>query len=336
MRIDLQLTGALPEAARTAQHLTDLGVDGAFVLEGRGDPFLPLAVAASAGADLHLYPNVAIAPPRSPMHLAYLAWDLQRASEGRFSLGVGPHIQPHIERRFGTPWWPPITRMREVIQALRAIFAAWQQGDALSYEGTTTRHTLMPPALAPPPLETGPPPIWCGAVGPQMTRLAAAEADGLITHPLASHRTLREHSLAGLQQGLATAGRRRGEVTVVCNALCALHRDDTDRAGAVETLRGIIGFYGSTPAYRVLLDVHGWGELQPRLRELTRGGRWEELPTLVDDAMVESFGICGTPAEAADEILRRFDGVADRVALGVHRGDDALIGELVAELRARR
>lgn len=334
MRFDLQLPGAVTEAARGAHDLLAAGADGAFVFEGPGDPFLPLAVAAAAGSGLELYSNVAIAPPRSPMHLAYTAWDLQRASGGRFALGLGTQIRPHVERRFGMPWWPPITRMRDVMRALAAIFDAWQHGTPLVYEGETTTHTLLPPTLAPPPLDTGPPPVWCGAVGAQMTRLAAAEADGLVTHPLASARTLREHSLAHLHEGLSAAGRRRDELTVVGNVLVALHGDDEDPRAALETLRAIVGFYGSTPSYRVLLEVHGRGELQPRLRELTRAGRWSELPDLVDDELVHTFAVCGPPAAAATEILDRFGGVADRVALGVHHGDGPLVAELISALRA--
>lgn len=336
MRIDLHLTGPLADAGGRAAEAAAAGADGAFVFEGPGDPFLPLAVAGATGAALDLYPNVAIAPPRSPMHLALSAWDLQRVSEGRFALGLGTQIRPHIERRFGMPWWPPITRMREVLRALRAIFTAFQDGTPLAYEGETTTHTLLPPALAPPPLETGPPPLWCAAVGPQMTRLAAAEADGLVTHPLASARTLREHSLAHLHEGLAAAGRQREALTVVGNVLVALHGEDEDPRPALDALRAIVGFYGSTPSYRVLLEVHGHGDLQPRLRELTRAGRWGELPDLVDDELVRTFAVCAPPAAAAQEIVQRFGGVADRVALGVHHGGDELVTELVAELRARR
>ena len=336
MRIDLQLTGDLTETAAHAARIADIGADGAFVFEGPSDPFLPLAVASAAGRGLDLYPNVAIAPPRSPMHLALSAWDLQRASDGRFALGLGTQIRPHIERRFGMPWWPPITRMREVLRALRSIFAAFQEGTPLAYEGQTTTHTLLPPTLAPPPLEPGPPPLWCAAVGPQMTRLAAAEADGLVIHPLASSRTLREHSLAHLDEGLASAGRQREELTVVGNVLVALHGEDEDPRPATDTLRAIVGFYGSTPSYRVLLEVHGHGDLQPRLRELTRTGRWSELPDLVDDELVRTFTVCAPPAAAARQIAERFGGIADRVALGVHHGGEGLVAELVAELRARR
>lgn len=336
MRFDLHLTGPLADAGRRAGEVAAAGADGAFVFEGPGDPFLPLAVAGAAGTALDLYPNVAVAPPRSPMHLALSAWDLQRACEGRFALGLGTQIRPHVERRFGMPWWPPITRMREILRALRAIFAAFQHGAPLAYEGETTTHTLLPPTLTPPPLETDPPPIWCAAVGPQMTRLVAAEADGLVTHPLASARTLREHSLAHLREGLVAAGRRREELTVVGNVLVALHGEDEDPGPALDTLRAIVGFYGSTPSYRVLLEVHGHGGLQPRLRELTRAGRWDELADLVDDELVRTFAVCAPPAAAAREIVERFDGIADRVALGVHHGDDGLVAELVAELRTRR
>ena len=336
MRIDLPLTGTLAQAAGHAVELAGVGADGAFAFEGPGEVFLPLAVAGAADTTLDLYPNVAIAPPRSPMHLAYAAWELQRATGGRFALGLGTQVRAHIERRFGMPWWPPVTRMRETVRALRAIFAAFQDGTPPAFEGRTTTHTLLPPTLAPSPLTTPSPPVWCAAVGPRMTRLAAAEADGLVVHPLASARTLREHTLAHLDAGLAEAGRHRDELTVVANVLVALHGEDEDPRPALDALRAIVGFYGSTPAYRVLLEVHGQDELQPRLRELTRAGAWSELGDLVDDDLVRTFAVCAPPAAAAAEIVARVGGLVERVALGVHHGGPALTAELVAELRSRR
>lgn len=335
--VDVQLPGDLVQAAQASRRWRDRGVDGVFSFEGPTDVFLPLATAAAAdGVDL--YTNVAIAFPRSPVHLAHLARDLQHASGGRFALGLGTQVRAHVERRHGARWSRPVDRMCEIVAAVRAIHARWQDGTPLEFRGRFTTHTLMPPLFDPGPLAGGPPPIWVGAVGPRMTRMVGAEADGLLVHPLVSERSLSEHTLPLLTEGARAAGRSPEDLTIVANAICCLHDpgDEAGRRSALDAARATVAFYGSTPAYRVVLDVHGLAGLQPRLQELTRQGRWEELSQGVDDQVAGTFALVGSPAGVADTIRSRFGGRVDRVAVMARHGREELYGHLVQDLRRPR
>jgi probable F420-dependent oxidoreductase len=315
--LDLLLSSPLADAADRAAALDRAGLSGLFTYEGQGDPFFPIARAADHTSGL-LYTNIAVALPRSPMHLAQQAWDLQRLSDGRFALGIGSQIKAHVERRFGSVWESPVQQMAEWIEAIRAIFATWQDGAPLAFEGRWTRHTLMPPALTPPPLEAGPPPIWAGALGPRMTEMVGRVADGVVVHPFTSRHHVLERTVPALEAGAASRDAGLAPLTRVIGAIVGLH-DGTEashrRAEAV--VRGTLGFYGSTPAYRSVLDAHGWGELQPELRELTKTGRWDELGSRYDAEQVATLAIIGTPDTVADELHRRFAGIADRVALSM-------------------
>lgn len=336
-QVDVQLSGDLASAAASCQRWRDRGIDGLFTFEGPSDVFLPLAQAAVAGG-VDLYTNVAIAFPRSPLHLAHLAWDLQRASGGRFALGLGTQVRGHIERRYGAQWSHPVDRLREIVEAVRAIHARWQHGTPLEFEGRFTTHTLMPPLFDPGPLASGPPPIWAGAVGPRMTRMVAGTADGLLVHPLLSERSLSEHTLPLLEEGARAAGRSSDDLALVANVICCLHEpgDDAGRRAALDAARITVAFYASTPAYRPILDVHGLGELQPRLRELTRQGRWDELSSHVDDDTATTFALVGSPEDVGEELHRRFGGRVDRVALMARHGEEEQYGELLATLRRSR
>lgn len=318
--LDVLLPADLAGAATTAGALTDAGADGLFTYEGAGDVFFPLVRAADATTGM-LYTNIAVALPRSPMHLAYQAWDLQRLTDGRFALGIGSQIKAHIERRYGSVWERPLAQMREMIDALEAIFTAWQGREPLNFVGRWTRHTLMPPTLTPAPLESGPPPIWLAALGPRMTRLAGERADGLLVHPFTSARHVESHTMANLEDGLSAGGRQRDDVTVVVGAIVGVHDgSDEGQARADAVVRGTLGFYGSTPAYRPVLDTHGWGELQPELRALTRADRWAELGGLLDDEQVATLAIAGDPDAVGAELARRFCRHADRIALSLPQG----------------
>ena len=209
MLLDLQLDVPPERAADRARELVDAGAAGLFTFEGPHDVFLPLAAAAAAGVETDLMTNVAIAMPRSPMHLAHTAHDLQRMSGGRFRLGLGSQVRPHIENRYGATWSPPAARMREIVLAVKAILGAWQDGTRLDFRGEHTRHTLMPPTFVPGPLKWGPPPVLLGALGPVMTRTAAEVADGLLVMPFHSHRHVRERTLPAIEEGLPGAPTRR-------------------------------------------------------------------------------------------------------------------------------
>ncbi len=312
MRLDIQLDVRPDHAAARASELAATGVDGLFTFEGPHDVFLPLAAAAGA-VEVDLMTNVAIALPRSPMHLAHTAYDLQLMSRGHFRLGLGSQIRPHIENRYGAAWDRPAERMREIVLAVKTILTSWQDGSRLDFRGEFTRHTLMPPTFVPGPNPYGVPPVLMGALGPVMTRTAAEVADGLLVMPFHSHRHFVERTLPAVEEGLARAGRDRADFVVQPQAIVAMGRSDTELAAASAGVRRLLAFYGSTPAYLPVLEVEGWAALQPELNRLSKTGALEAMVELVSDDMLETLAVRGTPEECAAEIRRRFGGAADRV-----------------------
>ncbi|MBR14419.1 MAG: LLM class F420-dependent oxidoreductase [Acidimicrobiaceae bacterium] len=320
MKIDVLLSGDLTQMGSLSEDLAGAGADGLFTYEGKSDVFFPL-VRAGELTDCMLYTNVAIAIPRSPMHLAYQSWDLQRLSDGRFALGLGSQIRPHIENRYGSVWDSPLGQMREIIEATKAIFDSWQAQSSLNFIGKWTRHTLASPMLTPDPLPQGPPPIWLAALGPKMTQLAGEVADGLLVHPFTSQSHLETHTIPNLSKGLAKRSEAAQDFVVTVGAIVGIHDgSDEGRLEAETIVRGLLGFYGSTPAYRPVLDSHGWGDLQPRLRQLTKEGRWDQLGTLFDDAQISTLSVIGTAEEVGEELRNRFSGIADRLALSIPQG----------------
>jgi probable F420-dependent oxidoreductase len=291
VKIDVRLDAALPDVPRAVAELKDAGAAGVFTYEGPNDPFLPLAVGAGSGLDL--YTNLAIALPRSPMHLAYLAQDLQRASGGRFSLGLGSQVRRHVVERFGSEWTKPVAQMREWVLAVKAIQQSWATGEPLAFEGEFTRHTFCPPLFV--PADVVPAPVLVGAMGPKMTAMAVEVADGLLVHPFCS-----EESLA---QTLADVPL---DFPVIGQSIVGVALTEEELGAARTAVRGLIAFYGSTPAYRGVLDVHGWGDLHEELRSLTREGRWGDLPAAVPDEVVDTVALVGSPAYVAEGLERRF------------------------------
>ncbi|MFL6022244.1 MAG: TIGR03617 family F420-dependent LLM class oxidoreductase [Marmoricola sp.] len=313
MLLDVQLDARPDQAAARARELLAAGVDGLFTFEGPHDVFLPLIVAAGSSdvPDTDLMTNVAIALPRSPMHLAHTAYDLHLLSKGRFRLGLGSQIKPHIENRYGSEWSRPAARMRETVLAVKAILGSWQDGTRLDFRGEFTKHTLMPPTFVPGPNPYGIPPVLLGALGPVMTRTAAEVADGLLVMPFNSPRHFRERTLVAVAEGLALAGRDR--IDLYPQAIVAMGETPEEIAAASVGVRGLLAFYGSTPAYKPVLDVEGWGDLQPELNALSKTGDIAAMMALIDDDVLRTLAVVGTPAEAAAEIKNRFGDVAERV-----------------------
>jgi probable F420-dependent oxidoreductase len=310
--LDVQLDARPDLAADRARALVEAGADGLFTFEGQHDVFLPLAVAAAV-VPCELMTNVAIAIPRSPMHLANAAYDLQLMSRGRFRLGLGSQIRPHIENRYGATWDRPAARMRETVLAVKAILSSWQDGTQLDFRGEFTRHTLMPPTFVPGPNPHGVPPVLLGALGPVMTRTAAEVADGLLVMPFHSHRHFRSRTLPTVAEGLARSGRSPDDFAIFPQAIVAMGRTDAELSAATAGVRGLLAFYGSTPAYRPVLEVEGWADLQPELNRLSKTGDPAAMFALVTDEMVDTLAVRGTPEECAAEIGRRFGDVATRV-----------------------
>ena len=298
------------DVVQRATLLKEAGASGVFTFEGPHDVFTPL-VLASTVPGLDVMSNVAIALPRNPVQLAHQANDLQLLSEGRFILGLGTQIRTQIEKRYGAEFDRPVARMKELVGALRAIFATWNTGERLDFRGEFYRHTLMTPTFVPGPNPFGPPPIYLGALGPRLTRTTAEVADGLLVMPFGSKRFLHETTMPAVLEGLAAAGRSDDDFAVVPEIIVSVGSDDRDHAST----RMLLAFYGSTPAYRPVLDAHGWGDLQPELNAMSKQGRWQEMATLIDDEMLHTIAACGTPAEVAAHIRDRVEGVSDRICL---------------------
>jgi probable F420-dependent oxidoreductase len=286
--------------------------------EADHDPFLPLLTAGLATERLQVGTAIAVAFARSPMTLAMTAHDLQRYTRGRFVLGLGSQVKPHVERRFSMPWSSPVERMREYVAALRAIWTAWQDGTRLRFQGEHYRHTLMTPMFSPPAHEWGAPPVHLAAVGPGMTRLAGEVADGLLAHGFTTARYLRERTLPVFAEGLGAAGRSRADVTVSLPGLVVTGRTDAERTEAAAAVKATIAFYGSTPAYRPVLELHGWDALADELHSLSVGRRedkWGAMRDLVDDEVLGTFAVVGEPHEVGPAVRARFDGLVDRFSV---------------------
>jgi probable F420-dependent oxidoreductase len=325
-----------PRDARTTfARLEEIGYDGAFSFEAKHDPFLPLVLAAEHTRRLRLGTAIAIAFARNPMSLANLAHGLQVISEGRFVLGLGSQVRAHIEHRFGMPWSRPAARMREMVQAIHAIFAAWEGEAPLDFRGEFYRHTLMIPAFDPGPNPFGRPPLFTAGFGARMTEVAGEVADGFFAHPFTSRKSLLETTLPALERGLARAGRSRGDLEIVCATLVVTADREEEFERVKAAARAQLAFYGSTPAYRPTLDCHGWGALQPELNRLSKQGRWREMGERIDDEILETIAVVGTRGEIAQRLRERLDGIADGVSITHNRAPDpSQWADVVAALRS--
>ena len=310
------------EARRLYKVLEDIGYDGGFSFEAKHDPFLALAVAAEHTSTLRLGTAVAIAFARNPMNLANLGYDMQSISGGRFVLGLGSQIKPHIEKRFSCTWSHPAERMRELMLAVKAIWNCWEGKKALRFEGRFYRHTLMIPTFNPGPNPYGPPPVFAGGFGPMMTAAAGEVADGFIAHPFTTRRSLLENTLPALQKGLIRAGRKRSDIEVMCATLVVTA--DTEEAFAASKLaaRKQLAFYGSTPAYLPTLACHGWGEVHRELNRLSKEGRWDDMTGLIGDNILNEVAVVGERHEIAGKLRARLQGIADSVSITHNRCPD--------------
>ncbi|MGW0157702.1 TIGR03617 family F420-dependent LLM class oxidoreductase [Mycobacterium sp. NPDC003323] len=297
-------------AVERAQELRDAGASGVFTFEGPHDVFTPLTLASTVEG-LDLMTNVAIAFPRNPIHLAHQAIDHQILTKGRFTLGLGTQIRTQIEKRFGADFDRPVARMTELVAALRAIFDTWSTGQRLDFRGEFYRHTLMTPTFTPRDNPYGPPPIYVGALGPRLTKATAAHADGLLVMPFGNKKFLHEVTMAAVDEGLAAAGRNRSDLAIVPEIIVSVGENDEAHAAT----RQLLAFYGSTPAYRPVLDIHGWGELQPQLNALSKQGRWADMGALIDDDVLHTIAACGTPAQIAAHIRDRVAGISDKICI---------------------
>ena len=320
--------------ARTVyRELERLGYDRAFSFEAKHDPFLPLAVAAEHTTTIGLGTAIAIAFARTPMTLANVGWDLQALTGGRFVLGLGTQIRPHIEQRFSMPWSRPADRLREMVSAVRAIWAAWQDGTPLDFHGEFYTHTRMIPAFDPGPNPHGPPPVFTAGVGPRMTAVAGEVADGFLVHPVNTRRSLQELTLPALAEGAARSGRDVSDVELVCVTIVVTGRDEAEFTRSHEAVRQQLAFYGTTPAYRPVFELHGYGDLHPELRRLARQDRWDEMARLIDDDLIATIAVVGEPERIASRVCDRLAGISESVSLVNNRAPDPLhLAEIVTDL----
>jgi probable F420-dependent oxidoreductase len=322
------------EARATFRRLEEIGYDGAFSFEAKLDPFLPLAVAAEHTSGLRLGTAVAIAFARNPMNLANLAHGLQTITGGRFVLGLGSQVRPHIERRFGMPWSRPAARMHELVLAIKAILDCWEGRSKLDFRGEFYQHTLMIPAFDPGPNPFGPPPILTGGFGPRMTAVAGEVADGFIAHPFNSRESLLRNTLPALEQGLARSGRRRDRFEIICATLVVTADGEEEMERVRLAARKQLAFYGSTPAYRPTLECHGWEGLHADLNRLSKAGRWDDMTGLIDDEILDTIAVVGPRHDIARRIRERLAGIADGVSITHNRAPDpAHWADVVADLR---
>jgi probable F420-dependent oxidoreductase len=316
-------------------RLERIGYDTAFSFEAKHDPFLPLALASQTTIRLRLGTAVAIGFARNPMVLANVGYDLQQMSEGRFVLGLGSQIRPHIQNRFSETWSQPAARMRELVLAVRAIWDCWEGRSELRFNGDFYRHTLMTPAFDPGPNPYGPPPVFIGGFGPRMIEVAGEVADGLIVHPFNSRRSLEQLVLPALARGRASARRADQAVEIVWVMMVVTWNTDEQHDVAIRSVKEQLAFYGSTPAYAPVLATHGYDALHDDLNRVSKAGRWTEMADLIPDELVEHIAVVGPRNEIAGKISARANGIADRVSLVNNRNPDAeLYADIVEDLRA--
>ncbi len=322
----------VPDAIRRVEAR---GYDGITTQENRQDPFLPLAVAAVNSERVELATSIAISFARSPMVFANIAWDLQRASAGRFVLGLGTQVKGHNERRFSVPWSAPAPRMREVVQFIKATWHAWQTGEDLNYEGDHYKVTLMPPNFRPDPLEVPIPPVTIAAVGPGMMRVAAEECDGVRLHGFATRKYLENVAMPRLEKGLARAGRSRERFEISGGGFVATGATDEAVARAFEWVRMRVGFYGSTRAYWPVFEAHGLEELGAKLNHMSKTNQWDAMTDEVSDDVVHLFAAVGRHDELVGAVEARFGGLVDAISPGTPVDEaGGLPPELLQDLRA--
>jgi probable F420-dependent oxidoreductase len=311
------------ETAASAKASEAAGYDGLMTMENKHDPFLAHAIAAVNTDRIELGTSVAISFPRSPMVVAHISWDLQTASRGRFVLGIGPQIRPHNERRFSVPWTAPAPRMREYVQALRAIWTTWETGEKLDFRGKHYTFTLMPPYFMPPSTGQKMVPITLAAVGEHSLRLAGEVADGVRLHGFCTRRYLTEQIIPKLSEGMAKTDRARVHFEVTGGGFIATGKDEEATAKMFEIVRGRVAFYGSTPGYWGVLELHGLGDLGRELNAMSKQGKWSDMSSIVSDDVVHLFAAVGTHKNIVKALEARYGGLSDALNL---RADSSSAG----------
>ena len=315
LKVDGAVSSQLANVADAANRLENRGYDCCWTAEINHDPFLPLVLAAEHTTRIELGTSIAVAFARNPMTVANVGWDLQEYSGGRFILGLGSQVQAHIEKRFSMPWSQPVRRMREFVMALHEIWSCWREGTKLRFEGDFYTHKLMTPMFTPEPQPHSSPKVFVAAVGEAMTEMCGEVADGLLAHAFTTKRYFEEVTTPALLRGMQRSGRQRKDFQLSAPIFVVTGETDELAAAAVGT-RKQIAFYGSTPAYRKVLELHGWGDLHSELHRLSLQGEWDTMGTLIDDEILEAFAVVAPIDTVASKIRDRCAGVIDRVLVG--------------------
>jgi probable F420-dependent oxidoreductase len=334
MKVDGGVGWELDTVGAQAQELEEMGYSGVMTAETSHDPFFPLLVAAQNTRRVDLMTSIAVAFARTPMVLANIGHDLNAASKGRFVLGLGSQIKPHITKRFSMPWSSPAARMREFILAMRAIWASWHEGEPLAFTGKFYTHTLMTPFFTPTDNQYGAPRVFLAAVGPMMTEVAGEVADGVIIHAFSTEKYIRETTLPALERGFAKSGRKREDFEISYPVFVVTGKSEEAIKQAKVATRQQIAFYGSTPAYKPVLDSIGAGELQSELNVMSKQGRWEEMGGLIDDSMLKEFAVIGEPQTIAGQIIARYGDIIDRTSAAYAHIAKEDRANIIAELTA--
>lgn len=338
MKVDAMISGNLPAAAQNAKSLEQAGYSGVWTAETSHDPFFPLLLAAEHTERLEIGTSIAVAFARNPMTLANIGWDLQSFSKGRFVLGLGSQIKPHITKRFSMEWSHPAPRMREMILAIRAIWDTWENGTPLAFRGDYYTHTLMTPFFTPERADLagfGVPKIFLAGVGEMMTEVAGEVCDGFLCHGFTTEKYLREVTLPALARGRAKAGKTMEGFEIVGPSFVVTGANEEQMAAAAAGTRQQIAFYGSTPAYRGVLEAHGWGGMQDELNSLSKMGKWAEMGELITDEVLNTFAVVAEPEGVAPELQRRYGDVISRISFyAPYKSDPERWAGVIAALTA--
>ena len=338
MNVDGGVSYELSKAGARAKETEAAGYDGAWTAEMAHDPFFPLLLAAEHTERIELGTSIAVAFARNPLTLAHIAWDLQAFSKGRFILGLGSQIKPHITKRFSMEWSHPAPRMREMIMAIRAIWDTWLNGTPLAFRGDFYTHTLMTPFFTPDRADLGGfgvPKIFLAGVGELMTEVAGEVCDGFICHGFTTERYLREVTLPALARGRAKSGKSMDGFEIVGPSFVVTGIDEAEMATADAGTRQQIAFYGSTPAYKGVLELHGWNGLHEELNALSKTGGWVEMGNLISDEILNTFAVVGGPERIAPELLRRYGEVVQRISFyAPYKSDPDRWRQVLADLQS--
>jgi probable F420-dependent oxidoreductase len=335
LKVDGAVSSQLSDVAEAASKLERRGYDCCWTAEINHDPFLPLVLAAEHTTTIELGTSIAVAFARNPMTVANVGWDLQAYSEGRFILGLGSQVKAHIENRFSMPWGKPVQRMREFVLALHEIWSCWQSGTRLTFEGDFYTHKLMTPMFTPERLAHDFPKVFVAAVGVAMTEMCGEVADGLLAHAFTTKRYFEEVTMPALLRGMEKSGRQRSDFQVSCPLFVVTGRDEAELTRHAIATRKQIAFYASTPAYRSVLELHGWGDLQTELNRMSKEGQWDAMGSLIDDDILGEFAVVALLPDVGNAVRDRCDGVIDRVLVGFPNSvDDATVSTALHEMRS--